>query len=166
MNLADRRPNFRKGLNELYLPFYDKLCSLLGPSWQPYSGYRDPVQQDELFSIGRKQNELGEWIVVDPRKIETKARGGQSAHNYGCATDWTWFDDEGVLKWLGKEDPRWQEYIDAVTSAGLRPGAEFGDVDHNEIRLSVPWTTIQTVLNAQGMTGALAAVKTSMVTLV
>lgn len=152
-------------MNNLYIPFYDALCEALGPDWQPYSGLRSFQEQDKTFSLGRKQNELGEWIVVDPGKIETNATAGESAHNYGMATDWTWFDQDGVLQWLKKEDGRWLEYIDAVTSVGLRPGAEFGDVDHNEIRISVPWTTIKTIYYSKGMTGALASIAAAMTSL-
>ena len=55
---------------------------------------------------------------------------------------------------LKKEDPRWKEYIDAVTSVGLRPGVEFGDVDHNELRLTCSWGDVLLVYGQTNMTGA------------
>lgn len=147
MKAADRRAHFRDGLSSLYLPFYDALCAKLGPEWQPYSGCRDFASQDALYAKGRTVMPIG------PGHIVTNAKGGQSAHNYGAGTDWTWFDGE-TLVWLTKEDPRWQEYHDAITAVGLRPGAEFGDVDHNELRLDCDWPHILLAFQQGGMTAA------------
>lgn len=144
MQPNDRRAFFRKGLSSLYVPFYDALCGKLGPEWQPYSGTRSFQDQETLYAKGRTIFPIG------PQFIVTDAHGGESAHNWGCATDWTWFDPAGHLVWLKKEDPKWKEYIEAATAAGLRPGAEFGDVDHNELKLSVPWTHVLKYFNDGG----------------
>lgn len=147
MLVAERRAHFRQGLSTLYLPFYDTLCGVLGPEWQPYSGTRDFASQDALYAKGRTSPPIGIQYRV------TNAKGGQSAHNYACATDWTWFDGE-TLVWLKKEDPKWQEYIAAVMKVGLRPGAEFGDVDHNEIKMECDWPHILLAYQQGGMTAA------------
>lgn len=139
MKAAERRQHFAVGLSGLYLPNYYNLCAKLGPEWQPYSGMRDFALQDDLFAQGR----------TTPGSIITNARGGESAHNWGCATDWTKFQGETLL-WLGKEDGAWKEYLDAVTAVGLRPGAEFGDIDHNELRIGCRWESVLDVYREGG----------------
>lgn len=149
--IADRRAHFREGLSTLYQPFYDKLCAKLGPEWQPYSGLRTFDEQSALFAKGRSQ----------PGGIVTNAKAGESAHNYGCGSDWTIFEN-GEPVWLKKEDPRWKIYIDAVTSVGLRPGAEFGDIDHNELRLDCDWKHVLLAYDVGRMIGAQQKIEASM----
>src|SRR5271165_856983 len=129
----------RQGLHPLYAAFYDLLCDALPPEWDPYSGNRSFQEQDKLYAQGRTMR----------GRIVTDAPGGESAHNYGCATDWTLWENNLPI-WIEKEDPRWQIFIDAVTKAGLRPGAEFGDVDHCELKLSVSWTKVFQVFTDEG----------------
>lgn len=43
-----------------------------------YCTYRSNSEQDELYKLGRSK----------PGSIVTRARGGQSWHNYGLAFDW------------------------------------------------------------------------------
>lgn len=138
--MTNRRAHFREGLSSLYLPFYDALCAELGPEWQPYMGTRTIAQQDKLFAQGRS----------DPGGRVTNARGGDSAHNYGCGTDWAYFE-AGQLVWLKKEDPRWQVFKAAVEKVGLRWGGEFGDVDHAELKLSCDWKHVHLKFIAGGM---------------
>ncbi len=145
--MDNRRAHFRVGLSSLYLPFYDALCAELGPEWQPYQGVRTVDEQNGLYAKGRTTAPIG------PEHIVTNAKGGYSAHNYGCATDWVFYDN-GVLTWLKKEDPRWQSYIDAVRKVGLRPGVEFGDIDHNELRLNCDWAHVLLAYQQGGMTAA------------
>jgi hypothetical protein len=147
MLASERRAHFRKNLSSLYVPFYDALCAQLGPEWQPYSSFRSMADQDALYAKGRTSAPLGIQYRV------TNAKGGQSAHNYGCASDWTWFDGE-TLVWLKREDPRWKTYLDAVTKVGLRLGVEFGDVDHNEVKLTCDWPHIWLAYQQGGMTSA------------
>lgn len=156
MLAGERRAHFRQGLSTLYLPFYDALCSTLSSSWQPYSAGRDFAAQDFLFAQGRTVAPIGIQHRV------TNARGGESAHNYLCGSDWTWFEGE-TLCWLTKEDPRWKEYVDAVTRTGLRPGAEFGDVDHNELKLSCSWPQVLLHYKQGGMTQAQQHIQANMV---
>lgn len=162
--IGDRRQFFRQGLNALYLPFYDGLCQALPPCWRPYSGVRSPEKQNETFAIGRVQLADGSWKVVDPGKIETDARDWESPHPWGCATDWTWFDEDGVLHWLERSDPRWQEYGAAVQQVKLRWGEEFHDIDHNELKIAVSWKDIKQVLESQGKDAANAAIQKAILT--
>ena len=50
------------------------------------SGTRSFEEQDRLHEQGRMRVG-GEWVILDPSKIVTKARGGESAHNFGLAAD-------------------------------------------------------------------------------
>lgn len=154
--MENRRAYFRTGLSRLYLPFYDALCAELPPEWQPYAGVRTVDQQDGLYAKGRTTFPIG------PQFIVTYAKGGQSAHNYGCATDWVFYEN-GTLTWLSKKDPRWEPYVSAVRKVGLRPGVEFGDIDHNELRLTCDWPHVLLAFQQSGMTGAQQKIEESLV---
>ncbi len=161
--MINRRVQIRQGLHPLIQPAFDALCERLGPEWQPYSGRRTFNQQDQLYAMGRIKNADGTWRILDENRLRTKAKAGESPHNYALAHDWTKFDPSGKPIWFLKEDPVWQEFIDAVVSVGLRSGAEFGDPDHAELRIAVPWTTIKTVFFDKGPNAAYAAVEASMI---
>jgi peptidoglycan L-alanyl-D-glutamate endopeptidase CwlK len=47
--------------------------------YSPFSGFRSVEEQNNLFAQGRPGG--------PPGPIVTKAKGGQSAHNFGCAID-------------------------------------------------------------------------------
>lgn len=90
--------------NALYKPFQDKinalivLCQGAGLNVGPQQGLRSFKEQDALYAQGRTK----------PGKIVTKAKGGQSWHNYGIAVDlvfrennqWSW-DDKHPWNTLG-----------------------------------------------------------------
>lgn len=124
----------------LYTPFYDKLCELLGPQWQPTSGYRSFDDQAQLYNKGR----------VWPGNIVTKAAPGLSFHNYGLATDWEYFVD-GKYAPIGFRDPLWNEYIEACEKVGLvclnweRP--------HNQYRTNIDIHLILDRYEKDGMVG-------------
>lgn len=149
---TDRRVSIRTTLADIYLPYYDKLCSILSPNWVPYSGFRTFYNQDQLYAQGRTL----------PGSIVTNAKGGESAHNYGCATDWIWIENGSII-WLEDSDSRWQHYLDAIMSAGLYAGNNFGDIDHSELHISVPWGDIFPVYNASGMDQAMVKIKASII---
>lgn len=147
--ITDRRATFRVGLSSLYLPYYDALCAALGPEWQPYMGLRSFSQQDALWKQGRQ--------VPGPNATEkhplggtvTNARGGESAHNYGCGTDWAYFEN-GLLQWISKDSPHWAFFQAAVEKIGLRWGGEFGDVDHAELKIDCDWKHVLLAFNSHG----------------
>ncbi len=93
----------------------------------------------------------------------TKAMGGQSPHNYGCATDWCLWNADGEPLWPPDDDPIWKSFAAAVNAVGLRPGADWGDLDHAELKLSTPWSTIGIVFHDKGPEAAKAAIKTVMI---
>lgn len=158
--IGDRRAFFRQGLHDLYLPLYDHLCQTLGPEWRPYGGYRTIQNQNTIFALGRIQAADGSWTIIDKGKIETDAKGGESAHNYGCATDWTYFEGEKLI-WLEASDPLWEEYVTAVRAAKLQAGADFHhrpDVDHNELRIACSWKDIYSAFLKGGKAASDAAI--------
>lgn len=150
--ITNRREYYKANINPNYLQFYEALCNLLDQCWQPYSGYRSPSDQDKLYEEGR----------TAPGGIVTNAKGGQSAHNYGCATDWTIFEN-GQPVWPHKDDKRWEEYQTAVWKAGLTWGGDFGDVDHNELKLHTSYKSIGDVFLSKGMDVALEAISNNVV---
>lgn len=144
---TERRVYFRKGLHPLYLPIYDGLCGLLGLEWAPYFGNRTVEEENALYAKGRTL----------PGKIVTWARGGESPHNFGCATDWAYFEN-GNLVWLPAEDPKWNEFGQAVEKAGGGWGGCWTgrkDIDHCQLDLKVPWKAVRPILVAKGMDEAI-----------
>ena len=69
--------------SKLYPAFADKVeacldaCAARGALFVVTSGLRTVEEQDALYAKGR----------TSPGGIVTKARGGYSAHNYGCGVD-------------------------------------------------------------------------------
>lgn len=142
-----RRERIRLKLNELYLPRYDVLCESLNENWQPYSGYRSIEDQDKIFARGR--TEAGARV--------TNAMGGQSAHNYGMATDWVWFDPVTFLPvW---ESGRWDEYRDAVHVAGLKWGGDFNDRPHNQLKIGMSYKRLNEIRLERGLEFTMSMLK-------
>lgn len=138
-------------MNSLYLPYYDGICSILSDEWQPYISGRTLAQQDALFAQGR----------TSPGKIVTDARGGESGHNYYCATDWTkWLDKKPI--WLTRDAPEWNEYLNACQKVGLKCGADWGDYYHNELRLNCSWKKINSIRLKNGDDSAQKAIEENM----
>ena len=156
--MSDRRTRFRTSLSPLYLPFYDALCAELPAEWKPIQGVRTFSEQNALYEQGRttvgpnptEANPLGSTV--------TDARGGESPHNYGCATDWILFKGTNPL-WLPKRDPRWKPYFDACDKLGLKKGADFGDRPHNELAITVSWRAVHKVLLEKGSAEAQAFIE-------
>jgi hypothetical protein len=145
-----RRGRFEIGLSGMYLPVYRQLCRVLPDDWQPYQGFRNFEEQQDLY---------------DRQDGTTKAPGGCSPHNYGCASDWTIFV-EGRPVWLKPDDPRWGVYQDAIAMAGGKWGADWNrngvtsdeswrDWFHNELPIAVKWSTVLTVYKRGGMEAAM-----------
>jgi len=141
---STRRMRFRKNLSTLYIPYYDNLCHRLHDRWQPYCGYRSIEEQNTLYAAGRIDLNL---------RIVTNARGGESAHNYGCASDWAYINDDGYLYWPEYQDEIWMEYITACNEIGLRV-YDF-ERPHNELDISVSWTKVDEIRIIKDMSKAM-----------
>ena len=119
--------------------------AMLGPDpghWRVVTpAFRSIAAQDALYAKGR----------TEPGEQVTKAKGGQSPHNYGLAVDVCLVQpDYGVT---GKEtwnynDPEWARMWQlAVQSPRIHPGHAFGDDDHLE---STRWRTLRQQLIDEG----------------
>lgn len=75
------------------------------------SGYRSFAEQNELYAQGRTK----------PGDIVTRARGGQSLHNYGLAVDLVPVGANGLPNW-NVPNSTWQ----TIGAAGKRQGLEWG----------------------------------------
>src|SRR5262245_21781045 len=128
--LSARRARFREGLNPIYATFYDELSRMLPERWAPFYGLRTLEQQKTLYAQGRDT----------PGAAVTNAKAGESAHNYGCASDWTVFV-AGKPTWPDSQDPIWREYQTACSKLGLAWGGDFRirDCFHNELVIGVSW---------------------------
>jgi hypothetical protein len=150
----ERKVLFRKGLSSLYLPVYDFLCEELPPEWAPFRGYASVEEQDALYQQGRTR----------PGKIVTWAQGGTSAHNYGCASDWTLFE-KGTPIWMPISDFRWRVYQQAIEKVGARWGGDWNgnhdyrderkvDGPHNELLIECSWKHVFMEFSKNGMRAA------------
>lgn len=148
--IENRRVKFRKGLHHLYLPIYDALCSDLPESWQPFWGIRSFEEQTRLYEQGRTL----------PGLVVTEAEAGKSAHNYGCASDWTVFNGTTPL-WPRYDDPCWSIYKTACEKAKARWGGVFKhhDAYHNELPISVRWSEIGKLFQQSGLNAALSEIE-------
>ena len=146
MNQRERRMKFRDGLHPDYQLGYDVLCQILPEeTWAPYYSMRSFMQQEHLYAQGRTL----------PGDIVTHAKAGESPHEWGCASDWAYFDKDKLV-WLPAKDARWNEYFLAVTEAGLVAGANFQhpDTDHNELKIMHKWPDVLGVYQKGGMSAA------------
>lgn len=86
-------------------------------------GFRSKAEQDRLYAQGR----------TTPGKIVTKARGGQSKHNFGKAVDFA-FIERGEVTWdVDRYYSRLGSWADVV---GLKWGGnwrKFKDYPHVEL---------------------------------
>jgi peptidoglycan L-alanyl-D-glutamate endopeptidase CwlK len=72
-----------------------------------YCTFRTLTEQDDLYAIGRTQ----------PGRIVTRAKAGQSAHNYGLAIDAVPMI-AGKPQWRSSS-PLWKVYGELAAKAGL-----------------------------------------------
>ena len=82
-------------------------------------------EQMHLYMKGR-QFVNGEWVVVDPGAIVTKAKPGDSAHNFGEGFDFC-FDGKTLEEcYPPNDDPRWLAVGAIGESLGLAWGGPRG----------------------------------------
>lgn len=126
----------------IYRPFLNKAietqieCALLGKRYIMLSGLRTYQEQDELYAQGRTK----------PGKIITKAKAGQSLHNFGIAIDFAY--DTAPAPGL---QPSWaaadyRTLADVATKVGLEAGLNwksFVDPPHIQLPISKHGITIQ-----------------------
>jgi peptidoglycan L-alanyl-D-glutamate endopeptidase CwlK len=116
-------------------------CEKQGILYYPISGYRSVEEQDGLFAQGRTK----------PGKIVTKAKGGQSAHNFGVAVD---FCADGDMTRAGLQ-PNWDTasyklLANQAQGLGLEAGfywQSFVDAPHIQLPLSKNGITLKQLLS-------------------
>jgi peptidoglycan L-alanyl-D-glutamate endopeptidase CwlK len=84
-------------------------------------GISTVAEQDALYAQGR----------TEPGPIVTNAKGTQSNHVLGFASDLAIMDENGEPQW---ESPGFDRIVDLAASHGLRSGAEWGDRPHVELQ--------------------------------
>lgn len=98
-------------------------------------GLRTFKEQDDIYAQGRTR----------PGKVVTKAKGGQSFHNYGLAIDFCLIHPDGTISWSIHEDmdkdgiKDWDEIQAAFAAKGYALGERFGDNPHVDKTFGLKW---------------------------
>jgi hypothetical protein len=103
-----------------------ELCARRGLGVLVTQALRTWAEQDTLYAKGRTTPPIGKAHVV------TKAKGGQSYHNFGLAFDIVILDAVGKADWDARH-PGWGEAADVGRSLGLEWGGDwtgFKDMPH------------------------------------
>ncbi len=110
-------------------------CLARGVAYYAISGFRSWPEQDALYAQGR--DKAGK--VIDKSKVVTNAKGGQSNHNYTCATD---FCADADMKRAGLQ-PDWNKasykvLAEEAEKLGLEAGYfwKFTDCPHIQLNLT------------------------------
>lgn len=127
-------------MNNLYPPFQEKVWQLLAdakvnklPEVGIFQGYRSWGEQDALYAQGRTK----------PGKIVTKAKGGQSWHNFGIAVDMV-FKEKGQWSWSAGFP--WYK----IGALGKKLGLEWGgDWESFQDKPHFQWPTKLTLAQAR-----------------
>lgn len=80
-------------------------------------GWRDPIEQQRLFEVGRTQLEDGSWKVTG--KIRTNARAHVGPHCYRRAVHIILLDLLAKSRWLADLDKRWNMIEEYANQCGL-----------------------------------------------
>lgn len=152
-----RRAAVAEQLHPTYLKHYWNLCAELNETyWAPYSGRRSFKNQLELWQRGRTHESISQG-----GRVVTNARPGDSAHNWGCATDWAEFRPEFVGQEIWNK-ANWQEFENAVHKSELVWGGDFKklvDKPHCELPISVSWKLVGDIYRSEGVDVALAEIE-------
>lgn len=91
-------------------------------------GLRSFQRSDDLYAIGRTVKGEGVSDALPMGRTVTKAKAGQSYHNYGLAFDMTMITN-------GKDDytvgPNWMKVVEIMTRYGFTWGGNFPDGQHD-----------------------------------
>lgn len=98
-------------------------------------GLRTFKEQNDIYAQGRSTK----------GPIVTRAKGGQSYHNYGLAIDFCLLIDEKEISWDVKKDfdgdgtSDWMEVVKVFQEAGYLWGKAFNDLPHFEKTFGFNW---------------------------
>lgn len=119
-------------LDQLEPSFKEKIVQLkaqlllMGIKVVETSCYRSIEEQDKLYQQGR----------TIAGNVVTKARGGQSPHNFRLACDLCPLNPKDQSLWWGAPDDVWHAIHDVAEAMGLDSGWDwnFKDAPHLEVR--------------------------------
>lgn len=98
-------------------------------------GLRTFAEQNEIYAQGRTKKGA----------IVTRAKGGQSYHNYGLAIDFALLIDDKEISWNASKDfdgdgiSDWTEVAKVFQEAGYLWGKAFNDLPHFEKTFGFNW---------------------------
>lgn len=122
-------------------------CTAAGLEILITTTYRSNAEQDALYALGRTvRSHVGPWNVKRPMgSIVTRARGGQSEHNYNLSGQPASLAFDFVPLMAGKpvwddKSPLWKQAGEIGLALGLNwygsPGAPFRESPHMAYRES------------------------------
>lgn len=160
----------RINLDVLYPPFAQKLKDLTaelnakGVNYWAISGERTVNEQNSLYALGRTiKNPDGYDAVKKPLgNVVTKAKGGQSFHNFAIAADFCY--DKDINRAGLQPDYNIAKYSDlakAATDIGLESGFywKFQDAPHLQLPLSKHKIKLDDLLKIYNKNGKAAVFK-------
>lgn len=118
-------------------------------------GLRTWEEQDALYAKGRTVAPIGKQYIV------TKAKGGQSYHNFGLAFDLAPLDSVGKADW-DTSHPSWKVLAEIGKSLGLEWGGDwvgFKDLPHFQYTAGISLATCRTLYTKGQLNAVWAAVK-------
>ena len=98
-------------------------------------GLRNYAEQLRLWSIGRKQQDDGTWVVVNESLVVTQAPPGYSWHEFGLADDPVPRSLLPIKGWC-PESPLWATMARIAQSYGLVVGACWHHKDLPHVQLT------------------------------
>lgn len=142
----------------LYPPFLalvEKLlanCSARGAQYYCICGTRTVQEQNDLYAQGRTK----------PGPIVTKAKGGESYHNFNVAADFAPDKDQdraGLQPDYNK--PAYQILAEEAQKLGLEPGYfwKFTDAPHVQLKISAHGLDLHNLLDAYNKNGPIGVTK-------
>ena len=84
--MSDKRDDLEPVTREMCREFFADCEARMFPPIRLTHTLRSMAEQLHLYAKGRKQTDAG-WVVVDRHAIVTRAKPGDSPHNYGAAFD-------------------------------------------------------------------------------
>ena len=118
-------------------------------------GYRTFKEQDGLYALGRAVvNPNGKTAKRPMGSTVTRAKAGQSYHNYGLAIDFSLLIDGKTISWDTVKDydgdlqSDWLEVVLIFTKSGYKWGKAFNDLPHLEKSFGKNWRDYLVLKNA------------------
>lgn len=131
--------------SKIYPPLLKKLeqlqknCQARGVDYWMISGFRSMEEQTEIYALGRTKKNHDASPSKPMGSIVSKAKPGQSMHNYGLATDFALDGDKTRAGLQPDWDAdKYQILAEEAKKLGLEAGwywTKFKDSPHIELRL-------------------------------